>query len=161
MPFSDILHFFGVMRAGYIPHVVNSEITDLDVIQDVFKMTGASAIIYTPQVPASVEGLYKYFPCHLATDAEQISLEDGPDEIKPNDNPMMDDEDVIVIVLTSGSTSGRPKVIHLRRKWFNINSRKRPLKEKSSDIVPRVGSFCHGAQLGCKFLLWAHGHTET
>lgn len=149
MSFSDALHIFGVMKAGYVPHILNSEITNLEVVRDIFNQTGAGAIIYTP--PAPVDGLSKDFPCYLAIDTTQISLEEEED--KTVSDIKHKDEDLLLIIHTSGSTSGRPKAIRLRRKWFDANSRKRPLKQDSRDVLPRTGSFCHAGQLICKFVL--------
>ncbi|GJJ14663.1 hypothetical protein Clacol_008929 [Clathrus columnatus] len=152
--FSDMLHIFGIMKAGYIPHILLSDITNVDVVRTLFKDTNCGAILYTPS--ASGEGLSKHFVCHPIMDAEEIS-EDSSVVIPFDSESVLNDEDIVVIVHTSGSTSGRPKIVRLRRKWFEANHRKGIIRKPRSPVIPRLGSFCHIGQLGA-FLLY---FTET
>lgn len=155
MPYSDLLHIYGVMRAGYVPHILFSEITSLDMMHDLFNQTDARVVIHVPTL--SVEELPKQIPCYLAPDAEEIPEEQCVDAVIPNfDTIVIPDEDIIAIIQTSGSTSGRPKVVRLRQRWFEANSRKLNIREESEIVVPRVGSFCHVGQLLCRF----HGHSQ-
>lgn len=147
IPFSDFLHIFGIMRAGYIPHILNSELTKLDVVKALFKSTAAAAVIYAPSVSNLAEELSTYFPCHLAVEADEI-----PDNvISSNFSATLSNNDTVVIVHTSGSTSGRPKPVRLSQGWFIANAQKQIIRKGSSPIVPRMGSLCHVGQLGCKF----------
>lgn len=147
MLYSDFLHIYGIMRAGYVPHILFSEITSLDMMLDLFNQTGARAVIHLPTLPVSDE-LSKHIPCYVAPDAEHISEGECADAVVPDfDTIVVPDEDIIAIIQTSGSTSGRPKVVRLRQRWFEANSNKLNIREESEIVVPRVGSFCHAGQM--------------
>ncbi|GJJ14653.1 hypothetical protein Clacol_008919 [Clathrus columnatus] len=154
--FSDMLHIFGIMKAGYIPHILLSDITNLEVVRALFKDTDCGAILYTPS--ASGEGLSKDFVCHPIMDTEEIEISEDSSIVIPFDSEsVLNEGDTVVIVHTSGSTSGRPKIVHIRQKWFEANHHKSIMRKPRSPVIPRLGTFSHIGQLGA-FLLY---FTET
>ncbi|GJJ14652.1 hypothetical protein Clacol_008918 [Clathrus columnatus] len=143
LTFSDMLHIFGIMRADYVPHLLNSAITNAEVAASFFQETNCGVIIYASQASNSVKNLPEHFVCHPIIDAEEIP--ENSDVILSYSKSAFDNEEVVMILLTSGSVSGSPKLIRLRRRWFEANSRKR-IVQKQKFVIPRVGSFCHASQ---------------
>lgn len=139
------------MRAGYIPHILNSKITNLDVVRALFNETSASAIIHVPSLSKCASRLSDQFSCYPALDAEEL-----PEAEEDTDNTVslpssgsigFNVDDTVVIIHTSGSIFGRPKLVRLSQKWFQVNVGKLPLV-KGGTTVPRMGSVCHVGQLG-------------
>ena len=111
------MHIYGVARAGYIPQLFSLRLPNPDVIYELLQRADALALVYDK----SFEGIIADcpIPAHVAQD---VPLEDdAEDEIISPLAQMseLDEQDVVMIFHTSGSTSGSPKLVRCSLKWLD------------------------------------------
>lgn len=114
MTYLDVCHIYGIARAGYIPQLCSLRLPNPDVIFELLQKAHAKALIYetsfNPDLTSSP------FPVHVAVDARDIDLSGAPLPLMPE---IKNGKDTLMIFHTSGSTSGRPKLIPCSYSWFN------------------------------------------
>ena len=119
--YTDVLHVYGMSRAGYIPQMSSLRVSTPIVIFELLKKAGARAFIYEPSSGLDLSG------CPVpAYPAIQVSEQDVADITLP---PLRTDHsasDLVFILHTSGSTGGSPKLVPCNRRWLdNIITRVR------------------------------------
>ncbi|KAJ7907207.1 hypothetical protein B0H13DRAFT_1879812 [Mycena leptocephala] len=106
--YSDLVHIYGLSRAGFVPQVLNANAT-VPIIRDLFRKTGGKALVYAPEFAARVN----------VTDMEVKSI---PSVVIPelstlpavSSLPALPDvtpDDIALIFHTTGTTSGVPKPV--------------------------------------------------
>ncbi|KAF5344419.1 hypothetical protein D9758_015474 [Tetrapyrgos nigripes] len=131
----DILHIYGIFRAGYIPQPMSIVPTALFILP-LLEHSKSKALIFELPYAATVKELaqtlgirtYDALTC-LPDYSGQITLPSLP-EAKP--------EDIAIFFHTSGSTSGKPKIVPGNYRWLDAMVTKL--------IEGMKGSFCHTGQ---------------
>ncbi|GJJ14477.1 hypothetical protein Clacol_008741 [Clathrus columnatus] len=120
MLYRDLVHLFGLMNAGFVPQILTLKIRSAEVAVEYFKRSNISHIIHAPTAPT--DQLRNHFQIHETVD------------IKPSDSVVADvhvpslqektGDDTVVILHSSGSTSGKPKLIPYTRNWIHGHAQK-------------------------------------
>ncbi|RKL11925.1 hypothetical protein BFJ70_g16364 [Fusarium oxysporum] len=142
----DILHIWGITRAGYIPQLISSRLPSHTVVRELLTEAGAKGLIHEPAVTPSVGEDVFVFPA-----IDFLKLNVGQYPLPELRNPASG-EDIVFIMHTSGSTSGKPKLVPTTVRWLDCNIDKfrhfafRPPGIEVQETIPANGSFCH---IGC------------
>ena len=112
--YTDVLHIYGMTRAGYIPQMFSLRLPNPIVIFELLQKTGARALVCEPSFSVDLSGcpVLHYL-------AIQVRDRDVPDVVLP---PLQIDHsasDLVFIFHTSGSTSGSPKLVPCNRRWVD------------------------------------------
>ena len=114
MAYIDVLHVYGMSRAGYIPQMFGLRFHNPVVIFELLQKAGARALVYEPSAYVDLSG------CPVLNyPAMQVREQDVVDAALP---PLRIDHsasDLVFILHTSGSTSGRPKLVPCNRRWVD------------------------------------------
>lgn len=113
MTYVDVLHIYGISRAGYIPQLFSIRLPNPTVIYELLRKANASALIYDP----SFESVLLNCPVPAHRTLESSRTIDIPESL-----PSIWDireEDTGFIFHTSGSTSGSPKLVPMSYRWLN------------------------------------------
>ncbi|KAJ7483260.1 putative amp-CoA ligase [Mycena latifolia] len=141
--YEDVVNIMGVSAAGFVPQLFSVVFPNPDVIWDLLSSSGAKALIFDAQFSSqSASAPVPVFPAALFTafDSESktaISIASAA----PTDNAL--------IVHSSGTTSGSPRLIPLRHAWvFAMMDFKYPgaLKQGNfdgPDVTNTIGSLAH------------------
>ncbi|KAH9944100.1 acetyl-CoA synthetase-like protein [Epithele typhae] len=146
----DVLHVYGIARAGYIPQLFSLRLPSPDVVYELLHRAGAQALIFDPAFESIVVDCA--IPAELALDARSIDVSDKP--LPPIWTPSNGD-DVVMIYHTSGSTSGSPKLVPCTADWVNATVDKAarvtsPRRSGRRDVTVWIGSMSH---IGQTFML--------
>ena len=114
--YTDVLHIYGISRAGYIPQMFSLKLPNPTVVHELLHRAGAKALIYD----ASFESLLKDFPLPVygALTSERLERLE-PTAVSLPDISESQDDDVAFIFHTSGSTSGSPKLVPMSYRWLS------------------------------------------
>lgn len=115
LSYSDVVHIYGVTRASYIPQLFSLSLPNPDVIYELLHRAKALALIHDPSFAQIV--LNSPVPTHST---QEVSSDDGEDEVLlPLSKLSENEDDIIMIFHTSGSTSGSPKLVRCSLKWLD------------------------------------------
>lgn len=140
----DVVHLFSLLRAGYTPHVVCTYLEDIALVRDLFEQSGARIIICDVKYARGWEQLTGQFGI--------IPLHDPPvpDDIPviPNALPALDGhaDEILSIEQSSGSSSGRPKIVQYTRRWMDATAKKCLNGQQRTLVYMRHDSFCYAPQ---------------
>ncbi|KAF9061235.1 acetyl-CoA synthetase-like protein [Rhodocollybia butyracea] len=138
----DIVHVYAISRAGYIPQLINIfQNADYSVIQGPLEQANTRALIYESVYSDTVRDI----PIPRFTSVTVVHPNDYP----LPDLPHVTGSDVAIIYQTSGSTSGKSKIVPFNYTWLDGNVRKMtkvPLDSGKVDIVSWRGSIGYMAQ---------------
>ena len=112
--YTDTLHFFGMSRAGYIPQMLSLSLPNPAVIFELLQKAGARALAREPSFDIDLSGCP--VPTYLAI---QVSERDPADVILPPPPTDCSASDPVLILHTSGSSSGSPKLTPCSRRWLD------------------------------------------
>ncbi|KAL0576896.1 hypothetical protein V5O48_005077 [Marasmius crinis-equi] len=143
--YTDVLHIYGLSRAGYIPQLFSIKLPNPDVIFELLIKSNARALI--------CDGNFYHIsnkspiPLHIAVGLSEI---DGGNEEIPL-LPSVEENDIAFYFHTSGSTSGSPKLVPCSYTWLNSVVEKSrqactPYHQNRRDVATWMGSMCHIAQ---------------
>jgi long-subunit acyl-CoA synthetase (AMP-forming) len=112
--YTDVLHIYGISRAGYIPQLFSLKLSNPTVVHELLHRAGAQALIYD----ASFEKILKDFPLPIyrALTSERIELSTP---VSLPDISESQEDDIAFIFHTSGSTSGSPKLVPMSYRWLS------------------------------------------
>jgi hypothetical protein len=114
MTYNDVLHIYGMSRAGYIPQLFSLRLPNPAVIFELLLKANAKALVYDASFASIL--LNSPVPTHLALNIDKV---DGLAEPLP-EMPTVEHNDQTVFVLhTSGSTSGSPKLVPCSATWLD------------------------------------------
>ncbi|CAA7262317.1 unnamed protein product [Cyclocybe aegerita] len=143
--YTDVLHIYGISRAGYIPQLFSLRLPNPVIIYELLHRAGAQALVYDTSFQSILNDCP--LPTHCALQSERI---DEVLEPLPNIWDIRED-DVAFIFHTSGSTSGSPKLVPMSYRWLNSMAVKShhismPQDPDRQDVTVWMGSMCHIAQ---------------
>ncbi|KAH7141672.1 acetyl-CoA synthetase-like protein [Dactylonectria macrodidyma] len=147
--YSDIVHIWGVSRAGFVPQLISLRLASPSVVRELLGDAGAKALIFDPTVATSLGDEILSIPAidFQLMDSAQFPL---PELWVPSEG-----DEIIMVLHSSGSTSGKPKLVPLTARWLdcNINKAKhltfRTPNHRGQEIIQAGGSFCHVASTLC------------
>ncbi|KAF5377456.1 hypothetical protein D9615_005309 [Tricholomella constricta] len=146
--YTDVLHIYGVSRAGYIPQLFSLRLPNPSVIYELLLRANAKALIHDSTFASTLGDCP--VPTHLATSPE-IKDEEGALL------PLLEvvEEDIAFVFHTSGSTSGSPKLVPCSYRWLTCAVHKshqvsEPRNPRRQDVTVWMGSMCH---IGQTFML--------
>ena len=113
MTYEDVLHIYGMMRAGYVPQLFSLRLPNPDVVEELLQKAGAKALVYDAAYESAVSAFS--VPVHRAALEDCVDAEDAV----LCDLPEPEAEDVVMVFHTSGSTSGSPKLVRCTYKWLD------------------------------------------
>ncbi|RPD54672.1 acetyl-CoA synthetase-like protein [Lentinus tigrinus ALCF2SS1-7] len=146
MSYVDILYIYAIARAGYIPQLFSLRLPNPDVIYELLEKANGRAMIYEPDLASMLSTC----PCPAYSAVDLRSVEVDNTFLPPVPQPTGAD-DIVMIFHTSGSTSGRPKLLPCNYKWLDAMVRKSakvspPLRQTGQDVTVAMGSMCHIGQ---------------
>ena len=114
--YTDVLHIYGISRAGYIPQLFSLKLPNPTVVHELLHRAGAQALIYD----ASFEPLLKDFPLpkYGALTSDRLERLEPTAVLLPDISSQSQD-DIAFIFHTSGSTSGSPKLVPMSYRWLS------------------------------------------
>ncbi|PFH50373.1 hypothetical protein AMATHDRAFT_145280 [Amanita thiersii Skay4041] len=143
--YMDVLHIYGVSRAGYIPQMFSLRLPNPTVIFELLHKAQAKALICDDKFTPILDNCP--VPYFLATRRE--AMVDTEQELPELCQGSADD--TAFIFHTSGSTSGSPKLVPCNNRWINTVIHKsrqisKPRDPNRQDVTVWMGSMCHIAQ---------------
>jgi acyl-CoA synthetase (AMP-forming)/AMP-acid ligase II len=114
MTYVDVLHIYGLTRAGYIPQLFSIRLPNPDVIYELLSKANARALLVDP----SFESLLKSCPTPTHRAATTVYEIDSHDMPLPS-LPTLTESDTVFLFHTSGSTSGIPKLVPCSLSWLD------------------------------------------
>jgi len=111
--YTDVLHIYGISRAGYIPQMFSLKLPNPTVVHELLQRAGAQALIYD----SSFESILNNFPLPIYRALASERLEPTPMSLPAISESKEDD--IAFIFHTSGSTSGSPKLVPMSYRWLN------------------------------------------
>ncbi|KAG6849864.1 hypothetical protein H0H93_004213 [Arthromyces matolae] len=148
--YADVLHIYGISRAGYTPQLFSLRLPNPTVIYELLQRANAKALVHEDSF---MSGLTECpVPTYLAAPAEVVDA----NVVLPTLTEV-DEFETAFIFHTSGSTSGSPKLVRCNYRWLNCAVRKSyharlillPSVALDIDKFHR-GSMCH---IGQTFML--------
>lgn len=114
MTYNDFLHIYGISRAGYVPQLFSLRLPNPTVVFELLYKANATALVYDASFASILSN--SPVPTCLALDINKI---DGMDGSLP-EIPMVEHPDQTVLIMhTSGSTSGSPKLVPCSARWLD------------------------------------------
>ncbi|KAK0465197.1 uncharacterized protein EV420DRAFT_1262611 [Desarmillaria tabescens] len=146
----DVLHIYGISRAGYIPQMFSLRLPNPDVIFELLHRANAKALIFDSSFQDVLKN-HTSLPIHLALNTVEAAITAGPLPTLPHCAP----DDIALMFHTSGSTSGSPKLVPCTFRWMNATVHKssqisKPFRPDRQDVTTWMGSMCH---IGQSFML--------
>ncbi|EKM76166.1 hypothetical protein AGABI1DRAFT_108925 [Agaricus bisporus var. burnettii JB137-S8] len=143
--YTDVLHIYGLSRAGYVPQLFSIRLPNPIVIYELMRRAGASALVHDPSF-SNILGDSPYFT-HAAEDVRRLDLQ----HLRLRSLPDVTSEDLAFVFHTSGSTSGSPKLVRANYRWLSSALEKShhlcyPCSPQRQDVTVFMGSMCHIAQ---------------
>lgn len=113
MSYQDVLHIYGISRAGYVPQLFSIRLPNPEVIQELLCEANAKALVLAPEFAATTTSFR--LPVCLAPNKDDMCMSKAP--LQPIISSGNGDQ-VVFIFHTSGSTSGRPKLVPCNQRWL-------------------------------------------
>lgn len=113
MTYQDVLHIYGISRAGYVPQLFSIRLPNPDVVLELLRKQNARALIYAPEFAHATSN----FPLSAFRAIDMDEMEPSSVELPPL-SPKNGDQTVFVFH-TSGSTSGSPKLVPCSQRWLS------------------------------------------
>jgi acyl-CoA synthetase (AMP-forming)/AMP-acid ligase II len=114
MTYTDVLHIYGLSRAGYIPQLFSLRLPNPTVIFELLQKANAKALIFDPSFAPLLES--SPVPTHVAVNAEDVEDSTSPIPALPT---TVNGGDKVFVFHTSGSTSGSPKLVPCSYRWLD------------------------------------------
>jgi acyl-CoA synthetase (AMP-forming)/AMP-acid ligase II len=112
--YADVLHIYGISRAGYIPQLISIRLPNPEVIYELLIKANAQALVYAQTFEAILQDspvpVYPAVFGASASDTSSIPL--------PSLSAMQGGE-IAFVFHTSGSTSGSPKLVPCSYRWLD------------------------------------------
>ena len=108
------MHIYAVARAGYIPQYFSLRLPNPDIIFELLEKSNGRALIYDPSYASGLD--HNPLPTHAAVDVRGLPIAEAT--LPPN-QASMNGDDTLMIFHTSGSTSGRPKLVPVSYAWWD------------------------------------------
>ncbi|KAI6162281.1 hypothetical protein EDD17DRAFT_1777070 [Pisolithus thermaeus] len=148
--YQDVLHIYGISRAGYVPQLFSIRLPNPEVVHELLREANARALIFASEFAASTASFS--LPVYPAVHKREMGVTSAA---LPPLASSAKGNDVVFIFHTSGSTSGRPKLVPCNQRWLHsVVDKARvttaPRDPQRQDVTVTIGSMCH---IGQNFML--------
>lgn len=148
--YQDVLHIYGISRAGYVPQLFSIRLPNPDVVHELLREANARTLIFASEFAASTASFS--VPVYPAVHKRDMGVNSAT---LPPLASSAEGNDMVFIFHTSGSTSGRPKLVPCNRRWLHsVVDKARittaPQDPQRWDVTVTIGSMCH---IGQNFML--------
>jgi acyl-coenzyme A synthetase/AMP-(fatty) acid ligase len=148
--YEDLINILGLSAAGYVPQLFSVVFPNPVVIWDLLSNSNAKALILDEQFASNAE--QSLVPTSAAlTLSDLANYADNPS----SQTAAVSQEDIAVIVHSSGTTSGTPKLIRTTHGSIStyIISRYSLCQgpQEGENIANTIGSLAHVGSLTCEF----------
>lgn len=109
--YTDVLHIYGISRAGYIPQLFSLRLPNPEIIYELLQRANAKALVYDSTIYANLDDCP--LPTYLAAFPKEINTSEPLTEL------ISTEDDIAFIFHTSGSTSGSPKLVPCDYRWLD------------------------------------------
>lgn len=113
--YDDLVHIYGVSRAGYVPQLFTINLPNPKVILELLHKADARALIHDTRYESVLGGFA--LPVYPASGVSDLGHEDAGLVLKDS-HVNVDMEETVFYFHTSGSTSGSPKVVPYSYRWL-------------------------------------------
>ncbi|CDO76611.1 hypothetical protein BN946_scf184868.g25 [Trametes cinnabarina] len=148
MTYVDAVHIYSIVRAGYVPQFFSLRLPNPDIIFELLEKSNGKALIYDDSYAAVLS--QNPVPTYVAIDARSSPL---VDHFLPPNQGSTNGDDTLMIFHTSGSTSGRPKLVPCSYAWWDFTLHKtcaamkpKACRDGRQDVTVWMGSLCHFGQ---------------
>ena len=119
MTYVDLVHIYSMVRAGYVPQLFSLRLPNPDIIFELLEKSDGRAIIFDSSFGsvAPRDSVRTYV-------ALDVRAEAVPSFALPPVREAKNGEETLMIFHTSGSTSGRPKLVPCSYAWWDFQMRK-------------------------------------
>lgn len=149
----ETVNLFSLQRANYVPHLVSTYVEDANLVRSLFEESGAKVVVCDVNDVKEWEQLRKHF------DVIPFLGLDGPPSTSTLDIsrplPALDGkaDDILSIGQSSGSSSGRPKLVPCTRRWLDANAQKLTIDGQRTPVIIRNGAICSAPQLSRAYII--------
>ncbi|KAJ3506197.1 hypothetical protein NLJ89_g7003 [Agrocybe chaxingu] len=156
--YSDTFNIMGVMLAGFVPQLFSTNFPNEDVIWDLMEKSGANVLIYDEDFKDKVTSC-RIPSISVLTDASFTHENTAASAFTPFANG----GDTALIVHSSGTTSGMPKLIPVTHSWVTAFIKiKYPAALKQGDfddanITNTIGNLAHVGSITAYMAALYHG----
>ncbi|KAI0068384.1 acetyl-CoA synthetase-like protein [Artomyces pyxidatus] len=145
MTYTDVLHIYGLSRAGYIPQLFSVRLPNPTVVFELLSKANAKGLVFDPSFESIIQGCP--VPSHCSPDFSEIDPRDEPLPVLP----AVTGSDTAFVFHTSGSTSNSPKLVPCSYSWVDATVMKTrqigtPKVDGRRDVTVWMGSMCHIGQ---------------
>ena len=114
--YQDLVYAIALSRASYIPQILVFMLTHPEIVFELMEKAGSKMILYEPSFEHRV--VKCPYPTLPMKPIENYSSVEN-DSVLPKIEDLPSSSGICFIFLTSGSTSGRPKVVPLTQKFVS------------------------------------------
>lgn len=114
LTYTDVLHIYGVSRAGFVPQLFSLRLPNPTVVFELLERAGAKALIHDASFATTLGD--SPVPTHTAIDLQSM---DAASEPLPAMATISNPDQTIFVLHTSGSTSGSPKLVPCSARWLD------------------------------------------
>ncbi|KAG7089961.1 hypothetical protein E1B28_011586 [Marasmius oreades] len=140
----DAVHVYSIQRAGYVPHSF-SRLPAIEVVKDLLKESDTRALVRATEFKEILTSIQD-IPVYDAVTSLDFGDVGSSLKLPPLQRPT-NPNDLSIIAHTSGSTSGRPKLVRATRRWVSGMVQKADASiPPGPAIVNWMGNICHSAQ---------------
>lgn len=154
--YADVTLIYGVLRAGYVPQLVSFGVTSAEAIYEVAQSAQSRLLIADYTLTERLSGcplpIKLYTPSEHPAGLQTPSEEECTYELPELEALVKDRQDTAFILLTSGSTSGKPKWVPYTWDWLdckmpNLDLLLPPQADHGGQqVYAWLGTACHGGQ---------------
>lgn len=157
MDYQDVLHIYGISRAGYVPQLLSLRLPNPVIIHQLLREANARALIYASEFTALTTSFS--LPVHPAVCKSNMGT---PSAALPPLPSSTESNDLAVIFHTDGSISGRPNLVPCNQQWLHslvVKARliTAPQDPQRQDVAVSIGSMCHIGQYSLLIGSLQHG----
>ncbi|KAF9063097.1 acetyl-CoA synthetase-like protein [Rhodocollybia butyracea] len=153
----DVLHIYGVSRAGYVPQLFSLRLPNPTVIYELLQKASASALICDSVTSGFIVG-------ETPVPVLQVPIFSDIDTSSALSPSLLanDPLEIAFVFHTSGSTSGSPKLVPCNYQWLDAAARKAsqlcvPMHSDRQDVSTWMGSMAHIGQTTMLINLMQYG----
>lgn len=130
--YTDVLHIYGISRAGYIPQLFSLRLPNPEIIYELLQRANAKALVYDSTICTNLNDCP--LPIYLAVFPKESNTSEPLAELTAME------DDIAFIFHTSGSTSGSPKLVPCSYRWLTgavlkSNQATRPYTAGRQDVT--------------------------
>lgn len=157
MSYADVTLTYGLSRAGYTVELISLSIPSPEAVFDLIRLANSKFLICDSSKRSPIQDTETQSKCpvpvhwYSSSDHYYRNIAAGvkPDQEMPKtvEELVKDPKGIAFILHTSGSTSGRPKLVPWSWEWLDMTIESLPgFHELSKGAVSWIGNACHAGQ---------------